>query len=288
MNTPLDYYATPGEFTTLHLTQPVPNDVAALCALTQNLVIHWFVAGTMYGVDIAPEREGEAHLRYAQEILDGALKLDNRDPMLPRSGDNKLVGVCHHFAKLLIALLRAQHIPARMRYGFGDYFHPGFYEDHSLVEYWDADKQRWVLLDPQFDAVWQQHIAHDVMDVPREHFLMPAISWQRCRQGELDAATFGTINGEMRGLWFIAGNLVKDLAAPNKMELLQWDAWTEMPRPNNSMSNKMTLAFFDKLAALLLEPDANFAALKAFYADEGNGVKVPERVFNALHRHLER
>jgi hypothetical protein len=241
----------------------------------------------MYGVTVAPEREAEAHLRYARQIVDGILAIDARDLQKARDPGKRLVGVCHHFAKLLVALLRTKGIPARMRYGFGDYFNPGYYEDHSLCEYWNAAELRWVLVDPQFDSVWQQHVTHNVLDVPRTHFLVPAYAWQQCRLGLADAATFGIFQGDMRGLWFIAGNMIKDLAALNKMEMLQWDAWTGMPRPNNTMQNKKTLAFFDRLADLQQDSDANFAALRKFYADPENGVAVPARVFNAMHRHLE-
>lgn len=285
----LDYYAQANELTTLdaHLVKPLPGDIPQLTAIVQGLLLHWFVAGSMYGVTVAPEREAEANLRYASQIIEGILTLDAHDLQQAREPGKRLVGVCHHFAKLLVAFLRGKKIPARMRYGFGDYFHAGFYEDHSLVEYWNVAEKRWVLVDPHFDAVWQQHIKHQALDVPRTIFLVPASAWQRCRAGEADAATFGTINGDLHGLWFIAGNLVKDLAALNKTEMLQWDVWSGMPRPNNTMQNKKTLAFFDRLADLLQDPDANFAALLKFYADPDNGIAVPPRVFNAMHRHLE-
>jgi len=201
--------------------------------------------------------------------------------------EQRLSGVCHHFAKLLTAILRAKDIPARMRYGFGAYFNAGYFEDHSLCEVWDGTLQRWRLVDPQFDEVWQQSplVKHDVLDVPRDQFLTPAAAWQACRSGTLDAARFGIITGDMRGLWFIAGNLVKDLAALNKIELLQWDTWRGMPPSNDDMQDKKTLARFDALAELLQEPDAKFAQLQAYYATQE--LDVPERVFNALRRHLE-
>ena len=285
----LKYYAQADALTALDasLVGPLPDDVAQLTRLVQGVLLHWFVAHTMYGVNVAPEREAEAHLRYARQIVDGILSLDARDLQHARAPERRLVGVCHHFAKLLVALLRGKNIPARMRYGFGDYFHAGFHEDHSLVEYWNAAEHRWVLVDPQFDAVWQQHIQHPALDVPRTHFLVPATAWQRCRAGDADAATFGTINGDLHGLWFIAGNLVKDLAALNKVEMLQWDVWGCMPQVDNRMQDKKTLAFFDRLAGLLHDPDANFDALRDFYAAPDNGVAVPERVFNAMHHQLE-
>jgi transglutaminase-like putative cysteine protease len=47
-----------------------------------------------------------------------------------RPPQKRLVGVCHHPMLLLVAMLRAQGVPARARSGFGSYFNPGFFEDH--------------------------------------------------------------------------------------------------------------------------------------------------------------
>ncbi len=89
----------------------------------------------------------------------------------------------------------------------------------------------------------------------------------------------------MRGLWYIAGNLVRDLAALNKMELLPWDVWGAQPKPNEQLNDEQ-LAFFDKLAALTRAPDASFAELRALYeADER--LRVPTTVFNAVLNHPE-
>jgi hypothetical protein len=92
----------------------------------------------------------------------------------------------------------------------------------------------------------------------------------------------------MRGLWFIAGNLVKDVAALNKMEMLQWDTWGAMLRPTNKLQNKKKVKFFDELATLTHDPDASFEELLKVYNDNAKRLYVPEKVFNAVRRHLER
>ena len=30
---------------------------------------------------------------------------------------------------------------------------------------------------------------------------------------------------DLRGLWFVAGNVMRDFAALNNMEMLPWDVW---------------------------------------------------------------
>src|SRR2546425_155790 len=83
---------------------------------------------------------------------------------------------------------------------------------------WHGADARWVLVDPQFDEVWRAaaKIDHDALDVPRDRFLIAGDAWTRYRAGEADASKFGIIVGDLRGLWFIAGNLVRDVAALNK------------------------------------------------------------------------
>jgi hypothetical protein len=183
---------------------------------------------------------------------------------------------------LLVARLRAKGIAARGRRGFGTYFNPSYFEDHVVCEYWNASDGRWVLVDPQFDEVWRAKgkIDHDVLDVPRDRFLIAADAWAQCRAGKADPSRFGIFKGDLRGLWFVAGNLVHDVACLNKMEMLQWDVWGAMPRPGEPMQDEQ-LAFFDRLAALTRAPDAAFEELRSLYQGDER-LKVPATVFNAV------
>jgi hypothetical protein len=85
---------------------------------------------------------------------------------------------------------------------------------------------------------------------------------------------------EMHGLWFIAGNLVRDVAALNNMELLPWDDWGAMPAPDEPLDDGL-LAFLDELAALTRGLDATWAELRARYESDER-LKVPATVFNAV------
>lgn len=118
------------------------------------------------------------------------------------------------------------------------------------------------------------------LDVPRNRFLTPSDAWSQCRTGKADPSKFGIFRGDLRGLWFIAGNLVRDIAALNKMEMLQWGAWGAMPRPNQPLQQDQ-LSFFDRLAALSRSADASFYELRVIYEKEER-LHVPPTVFNAL------
>ena len=183
---------------------------------------------------------------------------------------------------MLVAMLRAKGIPARERAGFGAYFNAPYFEEHVLCEYWNADDNRWMLLDTQFDETWraQLKIDHDVFDVPRDRFLTASDAWTLCRSGKADPNLFGIFNGNLRGLWFIAAELIRDVAALNKTEVLVWDVWGAMPQPNTKLDSRQ-LKYFDQLAALTRDPDASFDDLMALYRYD-QGVQVPAVVFNVI------
>jgi hypothetical protein len=281
----LDFYAEPAAMTSPGPHQAafeqLPDDLPALARIVQGLAVHQYMADR-YHFSVPEARMSESHIRRTDRMLDTLLALDSRPLAVARPVEKRIVGVCHHHMLLLVAMLRAKGVPARGRCGFGAYFNPPYFEDHWLCEYWNAAEQRWVFADPQFDEVWKQgpNIDHDVLDVPRDRFLVAADAWAKCRAGEADAAKFGIFAGDLRGLWFIAGDLVRDLAALNKVEMLPWDVWGAMPRPGESLSEGQ-LAFFDRLAALTRDPDASFDELRVLYKNDDR-LRVPATVFNAV------
>ena len=260
----------------------LPDDMVGLTGIVQGLAIHEYVASSFYGVTIPEERKSESHIRPVDRMIERLLAIDPPPLSVRRPPQKRLVGVCHHFALFLVAMLRAHGVPARARCGFGSYFNPGFYEDHWLCEYWNAPEGRWVLVDPQFDEIWRKQlkIEHDVLDVPRDRFLIAADAWTECRNGRSDPAKFGIFKGDLRGLWFIANDLVHDLAALNKMEMLPWDVWGGMPKPNEKLGNEQ-LSFFDGIAELTRAPDSWFSELRESYQNDER-LRVPNTVFNAI------
>ena len=264
------------------LFDPLPRDVAGLTRIVQGLVLHEFVAADWYGVSISDERRSESHIRPVERMLERLLALDDRPLSVARPPERRLVGVCHHFMVLLLAMLRAKDVPVRGRRGFGSYFNPGYFEDHVVCEYWNAADGRWAFADPQFDEVWRSRldIEHDILDVPHDRFVIASDAWERCRAGEADPSRFGIFKGDLRGLWFIADNLIHDVATLNKMEMLQWDVWGAMPRPDQRLDDDQ-LAFFDRLAALTRAPDESFDELRGLF-QEDERLRVPATVFNTV------
>lgn len=288
----LEHYASHSAFSTpgRHAARfdTLPSDPAGIARTVQGLVIYEHVAEPFYDCPLPEARRAESHIRPMETMIEAIVALDGRSLDVPRPPERRLVGICRHFMSLAIAIFRHHGVPARGRGGFGAYFNPGTFEDHWVCEYWKVDEGRWALLDAQFDEIFISNLSirHNVLDVPREQFLTASDAWRQCRSGELDPQVFGVEFSQLRGLWFIAGSLIRDLATLNGCEVLPWDVWGAQPPRNVELSTD-ELAFFDEIALLTADPDANFEALRRRFAEDEK-VRLPETVFNALRRREER
>jgi hypothetical protein len=161
-------------------------------------------------------------------------------------------------------MLRYRGVPARARCGFGAYFTPGKYEDHWVCEYWNGDEGRWVMVDAQLDALQRQvlGIPFDPCEVPRDQFLVGGKAWRMCRTGEADPDHFGIF--DLHGMWFIRGDLVRDLLALNKIEILPWDGWGLIAKEERDLSTD-DMALLDRIAELTQIDEPPFAEVRAIY-----------------------
>ncbi len=205
-----------------------------------------------------------------------------------RDVGHRLPSVCRHFSLMLSSILRAQGVPARPRCGFGAYFTPGKFEDHWVCEYWNAREKRWILVDAQLDAIQRKalNIKFNPLDVPRDRFIIAGDAWQMCRTGGADSNKFGLTHANLKGLWFIAGNVLRDLASLNRMEMLPWDVWGMMDMNDDALTDEKK-ALIDRVAALTLAGDDKFAEMRAIYESDER-LRVPPVVFNALRNAPEK
>jgi|SRR5271165_64824 len=263
------------------LLADLPQDIADLAAVAHGLLIHEHIAG-VYGVTLTQERRASVHVRPVAGLLARMMAEDSRSLTVAREPASRLPGNCRHFTVLAVAMLRAQGTPARARCGFGGYFGTGAFEDHWVCEYWNEAAQRWMLADFQIDDVQRPlfDVDFDLMDVPREKFLVAGDAWRLCRDGDADPAKFGLSPMNEAGYWWIAANLVRDVAALNNMEMLPWDVWGAMPAPDDTIGDEQH-TLFDRLAGLTRDPDATFVDLTAAYAGDPR-LLVPATVRNAV------
>jgi hypothetical protein len=280
------FYASESQLTALGrhaaIVRDLPDDLNELVKIIQGLVIYDAVASDFYGCELSEERQQAIHIRPIEEVIDGIFALDERPLSVARPPERRLAGRCHHYARLLVAMLRAKGVPARLRCGFGAYFAPDSFEDHVVCEYWNDDDSRWVLVDAQLDGVFRERLGfkYDHLDVPRDQFIVAAEAWDRCRTGSANPERFGISFAGFRGLWFVATALLRDVAALNKVEVLPWDVWGAHPQPGHMLSEG-ELAFFDEVAALTRDPDKTFGELRECYLSDDR-LLVPEIIFNSI------
>jgi hypothetical protein len=286
MENPQEYYQHCGPMTAVNANKAefgaLPRNVAALCEVIQGVLIHRDMASFAYGVTFSDERKNDAHIRPIEDMLARIRALDDRPLTVAREPGHRMAGVCRHFSVMLCAILRSQGVAARARCGFGAFFTPGKFEDHWVCEYWNPGQARWILVDAQLDAV-QRNLLHpdfDPLDVPRNRFIIASDAWRMCRADRAQADVFGlSYMPGLNGMWFIAGNVLRDLASLNRMELLPWDVWGSMQMSDAGLHDEIG-ALLDRAAALTLAGDEAFSEVRAIYEDDR--LRVPPMVFNAL------
>ena len=253
----------PGTYASLF--DNLPTSIYDLVRIVQGTTIHVFWA-ERYGVKHTPERQAEVQLRTMPRRLERTLELDSRPLTEPRTLEQKLVGNCRDHSLLLAAMLRHQGVPARARCGFGAYFMPNHYEDHWVTEYWNQEQSRWILVDAQLDALQcdVMKIPFNPLDVPRDQFIVGGAAWAMCRSGGADPEQFGIF--DMHGLGFIRGNLVRDVASLNKLELLPWDCWGVIL--SESLDDPSDLALLDEAAALTSGDVPEWERVRALYEND--------------------
>ena len=285
--TALDYYATPGRFTTLGDCDIAARDVREVVDLVQGLLVYDLAAQAFYGVELSEQQADAINERDSARMLVRAQAVDPRPLREARPPANRVGARCHAFSRMTVAFLRRAGVPARARCGFGAYFRPGWFEDHWVAEYWNAADERWQMVDAQLDDTWRKMIGFDddPLAIDATQFVTAGHAWQAWRRGELDADRCGLSAINEHGDFWIAGNLRLDFASLNKVEMLPWDVWGSHWEPGEQPTGEQ-IARFDAVAALTTDPDNRFDDLRARY-EADDALRMDGTVFNVLRNQLE-
>lgn len=274
MDDEVEFYRSPGPLTRLvgldDALAGLPADPVEVATVVQGLILHPHFA-VFYDVEVGPDRVDDVQVRPAQRMVELMLERDPRPLTEARDRADRFSGNCRHFTTLTVALLRRAGVPARARCGFGGYFEAGKWLDHWVVEHHDGE--RWVRLDAQIDADQAQLVVPgtDAADLAPGDFLAGGEAWAACRAGEQDGDRFGIL--DEWGQWFIVGNVARDLAALNKVEVLPWDGWGDLAGEGPPVGGDDHV---DEIAALTMSGD--HAAIRSRYESDP-GLRVPSRLF---------
>lgn len=266
----LNYYRQPGIMTEpgeyCRLLEDLPADVPGLCKIVQGVILHIFWSEA-YGVKLSEERKKEVNIRQIEEMLARIAELDEQPINVARDPEMRVVGNCRDHSVLLCALLRYKGVPARARCGFATYFTRDKYEDHWICEYWNGEDERWVRVDAQLDSLQVAYLKIDFNphDLPTGKFVSGGEAWQLCRRGELDPDLCGIF--DMKGLWFVQGDLVRDFMALNKLEVLPWDCTAIMGGPDVVVGEEDYL-LLDHIAELAVKGGLEFDEIRSLYESD--------------------
>jgi Transglutaminase-like superfamily len=253
------FYATQSPYTDpgVHATRldSVPDELAAMRNVTRQLIFHYGIDGDFASNGIEADRINEIDTRYADRMLGRIFELGDQPVAVARPAHQRLVGCCRDFTILFLAIARHRGRPARARFGFATYFNPGWYLDHVMAEVWDPARQRWRLVDPMIadghlDA--SDGTAIDPLDVPADRFIDGARGWSACRAGTTDVHRWA-VDPDLdvpatKGWRYVRHNLIHDLAALAKNEMLLWDEWGLTGVDGDLTGGQ--LALLDEVAAL--------------------------------------
>jgi len=220
----------------------------------------------LVGYELPLERFDEVRTRSLASMLERLCELDPRPLTVTRPPERHLIGCCRDAATLACAILRDHDIPARVRVGFASYLAPSLYVDLWVVERWDDERQRWILVDAEQEAtvVGAGGATIDPGDVPHDQFLVAGQAWQACRAGVANPSRFG-YDSETIGMEVIRNNLLHILARLKKMELMPWDLWGLSLIQIDRLTED-ELALLDHAAILTLGGNDGALAARRLYA----------------------
>jgi hypothetical protein len=264
----------------------VPRDVAGVVRVVQGLLMHP-AATKLYG---EPPEEGPGWgYRTVAETLERIVAIDDAPLTVARPPSRRLRGNCRNFAVLGVAMLRHRGVPARRRVGFATYLPGRHGYTHEIAEYWDAERARWVLVDPQnddvtiaaqrgfFDSIGQpERGQYDTLDVVRdEQLVLGGTAWRRCRAGLADPDGFRC--GGQKGWRELEIVLLQELDSLNRAELLSNESGL-LPGQGDRPVTDEEAALLDRVAEATVAPDERFDAVRELYATTPYGRWVGEKL----------
>ncbi len=261
----------------------LPAEIGALREASSQLVFHYRAGGDFAENGVPAERTAEINTRYADAMF--ALLLGRGEQALGRArrAPDRMVGCCRDATILFVALARHKGIPARARVGFAAYFHPGWLCDHVVAEVWDAAAGRWRLVDAEMDSGWTPELNGrpvDWLDLADDQFVTGPRAWQAARAGKSDpdrhVVAVDLQVPALRGWPYLAHNVIHDLAALNKTEMLLWDAWGMQFGHGDGPVPEADAALLDEVCARTTDPEVSRDDIAAL-ADRDE-FRVPQTV----------
>ncbi|BFH61850.1 transglutaminase-like domain-containing protein [Paenibacillus azoreducens] len=266
-----------------HMVTGIPKDIKTIVTYVQNILLHqhW---SEVYGLELSDERKKEPFIRSFEDKLIFLNKLGFTHVSEQRTNDHKMISICRDFSVVAAALCREAGIPARARCGFASYFEKDKYIDHWVLEYWNEEKKKWVMVDAQLDVLQQRalKLPFDPLDVSENYFITGPRAWLLCREGKLNPELFGIF--KWWGYDYLRCNLIFDANSLLKMPMQPWDMWEGYKSLPIEEWTEEDYKVMDDLSIHDINGDHHFEAFYQ-YVQTNDKIKVPEdlsKVINSL------
>jgi len=203
----------------------------------------------------------------APAITAELFRLDPKGFTHAREIKNKIIITCRYASVLLASILKAKGYSARVRSGFGKYFRPDAYLDHWLVEYYNEQEKKWILVDADTLSTTIYKKFNNA-NVNRAYFYTAAEAWLEVRRGNENMDRF-LHGGFIKGLDMLARSLFYDFHALMNDELSYLFFPTYIDEKEEFFKLGVDdLKELDDLANLMINPDEHFDELRYLFEND--------------------
>lgn len=277
----LDHYLKYGMFTYPGLYEEylktLPNDIKELGELIRHQEMHRVQLRKAMGEDDNkikreyPWYKPRCHddmLLTTPAMLAELFRQDARGFTHDRAIKDMIIITCRYVSVLTCSILKAKKIPCRSRAGFTGYIEENRLTDHWINQYWSEAEKRWITFDLDEDDDSNIDDNLDLRDMYEGSFYFAANAWLDVRSGKANLNIFDH-GGSLKGLNIVAWQLFYDFHAlmNNELSYRFIPSYLDDDHEFYNLSVE-ELNDLDRLAELMLDPDANFDELRYLYYND--------------------
>lgn len=249
------------------LIESLPNDIPSIGMLVCDQITHptmyftepsLYLENTYFGkFSSYPKHrfknEDELFIT-AVSMIAGILYLDESGFTKNKDVTKRITVSCRQASVLFSAILKAKGIPCRSRAGYMDFGNAGdSYTEHWVNEYWDFNKNKWILADVDGYYEYEKRFGYSQFDLPRQKFVTASEAWLGLRRNTLNKKLDFFVPNLLQGA---CEYLLMDFHALMNNEIF----YSYQPlylRDGVQTLNENELCELDDLAELLADPDKN-------------------------------
>lgn len=253
----------------------LPDDLKELTLLINDQYIHRVVLFKSYLMD---EKIKYEYPWYDYRLHDDILvtvpaitaelfRRDSRGFVKSRETKDKVIITCRYASILLASILKSKGYSARVRSGFAKYINKEIYVDHWVVEYYNAELQKWIMVDA--DEIECEFLKnYNNTNVNHSYFFTAAQAWLNVRSGKEDVNKF--LHGSfIKGLDMLGRSLFFDFHALMNDEISYMFSPVYIDEKSEFFKFSVEdLKELDDLATLMLNPEENFDELSYLFKND--------------------